>query len=145
MMTETACFLMTGKAVFVCRVFPTHFYANISEMRYFRQIRLWKRRYSKRTPIGAFPAAHPLSGVGTEKSIARNAPRSHIKSSRRSTQEKSVQNRKIGGKKPLMRLFNPHTLRGKVFIPFPLFFYLKTSTNAWKGGFLCLILRQGIP
>lgn len=24
-------------------------------------------------------------------------------------------------------------------------FYLKASTNAWKGGFLCLILRQGIP
>lgn len=67
MMTETACFLMTGKAAFACRVFPTHFYANISEMRYFRQIRLWKRRYSERTPTGAFPAALPLSGVGTEK------------------------------------------------------------------------------
>ena len=67
MMTETACFLMMGKAAFACRVFPTHFYANISEMRYFRQIRLWKRRYSERTPTGAFPAALPLSGVGTEK------------------------------------------------------------------------------
>ncbi len=29
-------------------------------------------------------------------------------------------------------------------IPFPLFFYFKASTGAWKGGFLCLILRQGI-
>lgn len=102
MMTETACFLMMGKAAFACRVFPTHFYANISEMRYFRQIRLWKRRYSERTPTGAFPAALPLSGVGTEKSIARNVPRSHIKGSRQSTQEKSVQNRKIEGKKSLI-------------------------------------------
>lgn len=82
--------------------YPTRFCADISAVRCFRQIRRWKRRYSERTLTGVFPAALRLSSVATEKSIVRNAPTSHTKGSRQSTQEKSVQNRKIEGKKSLI-------------------------------------------
>lgn len=67
MMTETACFLMMGKAAFACRVFPTHFYANISEMRYFRQIRLWKRRYSGTHPDRCVSCGAPIIRRGNRK------------------------------------------------------------------------------
>lgn len=42
----------------------------------------------------------PIIKRGNRKSIVRNAPGSHTKGSRQSTQEKSVQNRKIEGKSP---------------------------------------------
>jgi len=102
MMTGTVCFLMKGKAASAYRVYPTRFYAGISAMPCFRQIRRWKRRYSVRTLTGAFPAALPLSSVATGKSIVRNAPVSHTKGSSQSTQEKGAQNRKIEGKKSLI-------------------------------------------
>lgn len=44
----------------------------------------------------------PIIKRGNRKSIVRNAPTSHTKGSRQSTQEKSVQNRKIEGKKSLI-------------------------------------------
>lgn len=94
MMTGTVCFLMKGKAASAYRVSPTRFCAGISAMRCFRQIRRWKWRYSERTLTGAFPAVLPLSSVATGKSIVRNAPVSHTKGSRQSTQGKSAQNRK---------------------------------------------------
>lgn len=145
MMTGTVCFLMRGKAASAYRVYPTRFCADISAMRCFRQIRRWKRRYSERTLTGAFPTALPLSSVATGKSIVRNAPVSHTKDSRQSTQEKSAQNRKIEGKKSLIQAdFQPSHFEGQGVDTFSLFFYFKASTGAWKGGFLCRILRQGI-
>lgn len=44
----------------------------------------------------------PIIKRGNGKSIVRNAPGSHTKGSRQSTQEKGVQNRKIEGKKSLI-------------------------------------------
>src|SRR5699024_4233629 len=98
----TVCFSMREKAASAYRVYPTRFYAGISAMRYFRQIRCLKRIYSEHTLTSVFPAAVLLSSVATGKSIVRNAPISHTKGSRQSTQGKSVQNRKIEGKKSLI-------------------------------------------
>ena len=44
----------------------------------------------------------PIIKRGNRKSIVRNAPISHTKGNRQSTQGKSVQNRKIEGKKSLI-------------------------------------------
>ena len=62
----------------------------------------WKGACGHEWQTGAFPAALPLSSVATGKSIVRNAPISHTKGNRQSTQGKSAQNRKIEGKKSLI-------------------------------------------
>ena len=59
----------------------------------------WKGACGHEWQTGAFPAALPLSGVATGKSIVRNAPTSHTKDSRQSTQEENGQSRKIGAEK----------------------------------------------
>ena len=127
MMTETACFLMRGKAASAYRVYPTLSCAGISAMPCFRQIRRWKRRYLERTLTGAFPAALRLSSVATGKSIVRNAPVSHTKDSRQSTQEKSAQNRKIEGKKSLIQAdFQPSHFEGQGVDTFSPLFLLQS-------------------
>lgn len=61
----------------------------------------------------------------------RNAPVSHTKDSRQSTQEKSAQNRKIEGKKSLIQAdFQPSHFEGQGVDTFSLFFFTSKRPRA---------------